>query len=175
MILISQKPDLCHQFVVHTHPAVKLKKRQFNKRRTIQEETERNRLVKDRESLESKLVPQSDWLWLLYKEVNNMLTTPLPYTTNCLYRSTIMKNMVGYTVGSNEITYADSIIFDSNIVDKEELIHILVHEITHAKYFTIRVCESDHGAGFQKIDSEIIKTKRRSRSNIEHLFALSKH
>ena len=25
MILISQKPDLCHQFEEHTHPTVKLK------------------------------------------------------------------------------------------------------------------------------------------------------
>ena len=81
-----------------------------------------------------------------------------------------MKNMVGCTVGSNAIEYADSIIFDSNIVDKEKLIHILVHKITHAKCFIMRVCRSDQGAGFQKIGAEIIKTTRRSRSSIEYLF-----
>ena len=75
--------------------------------------------------------------------------------------------MAGCTIGSNAIEYADSIIFDSNIVDKEELFYILVHEITHAKCFIMRVCGSDHGAGFQKIGAEIIKTIRSSRSRIE--------
>ena len=127
-------------------------------------------LVKDRESLQCKLVPQSDWLWVLYIEVNNMLTAPLPYKTNFLYRSSIMKDMVGCTIGSNLIAYADSIIFHSNIVDKKELFHILVHEIIHAKCFIMRVCGSDHGAGYQKVGAEIIRTIRRNRSRIDHLF-----